>query len=212
MRVNYSYKLILLIVFAITFSCYVYAQENFRFGVTGGILSSTQKYNYNGTSDTENSKTGFDFGFMLEGPINRSLMLDMGLCFAIKGYSYNTEPSQSRILENFSYMEMPLYLACNLAISKNKLAVVPYAGFYFGFLIEAQNSIDSRDYDFAEEYFNTFDSGFKLGAAIDIGKNMRIGIEKNLGFINLYKTDENSNMNDNKLYNQDTRTLLTFFF
>lgn len=173
-----------------------------RFAFQGGIESTSFIID----GDKRDSKIGFNIGGFLEIPLNRKekLNLNTGLEFTIRGYSYK-DYYQIKVLENYTYIEIPLTLSYRFGIIEDKLALLPYAGFYGGGLIGINNSYDNLPPEYGDNFQN-IDLGLKAGISVEIVRNIQVAVEKNIGLLNLYKESQE------KITNTGTRYCLRFFF
>jgi hypothetical protein len=177
-------------------------QGQVHIAIQGGISKSK----LNDTHYVENNRTGYNIGIYIEPSLNKkkTQYLNTGLVLNLKGDCINEVIKSNYYLKNILYMNIPLTYSYKLNLSRNRLAILPYAGFYGGIVLSANYSW-RKDSDFIEE-LKSCDYGLILGLSVELFNYLQVAIEYNKGLLDIHK------ISDHPYYNEETKLCLRLFF
>lgn len=196
-------KLLFLFGFVFVF-CAINAQENIRFGITGGVDYTTMTKIVDG-----GWKFGYKVGVISDIPIKNRFYFQPSLLFSSKGYKdkewadirdWNGEPIENvSFSQNANFIELPLMFAYKFPSSGYIGKVMIYAGPYIAYGIAGKSKFSNSLLD--ELSFNTFegsellgtedenalklkrfDCGFSVGIAEDFGR-IKVSLQYDQGII-----------------------------
>lgn len=181
----------LLFVVGLILGCIsVQAQENLRWGITGGL--NVSKY----SSEAFDFRPGFHAGVKAElalPQLTEGVYLDMEALFSMKGAKINGSSSRETKLNPF-YLEIPVHIGYKYALN-DRIAVFGNFGPYFGTGLFGK--IKEGDYDenlFGSEddrYLKRFDFGLGLKGGIEFNRCFQLSIGYDWGLIDLIDEGEN---------------------
>ena len=139
-----------------------------RFGIKGGINFSTL---YADDADSK-MRTGFNLGMFCKLPLSNIIAVQPELYYTTKGaeITYNTTFVDGTAGFHLNYLEFPVMFVGNITKIFNV-----HAGPYVAFLIngKVKNESNVSLFDFEDNLdtddYNTFETGFALGAGVDLG-------------------------------------------
>ncbi len=137
--------------------------------------------------DIEDTKMrlGIRIGASFSRELSDAVMLNTGLLYSVKGFSYEPEVVNLSTLSiekvdanmSFNYLEIPVNFAFSVADQFSLMA-----GFYSAFLVGVTHTIDGEDMDADTDDFSSIDFGIGLGAdfsitdAISLNAGYQIGL------------------------------------
>ena len=137
--------------------------------------------------DIEDSKMrlGIRLGASFSRELSDAVMLNTGLLYSVKGFSYEIDVVNLSTLAtekvdanmSFNYLEIPVNFAFSVADQFSLMA-----GFYSGFLVGVTHTVDGEDMDADTDDFSSIDFGIGLGAdfsitdAISLNAGYQIGL------------------------------------
>ena len=164
-----------------------FVQAQITFGARGGINFSNMKYDYGGLSMSPKMKPGIQLGVVAEYALSESLFLQPGFLFAQQGMKMDDDDETIKLTLN--YIQIPVNFQFKTEVGGGTILLLqagPYGG--IGVNGKWKYGKDSEDVEFGSGEnadFKTFDFGLGLGAGIEFGGNMQLGIGYNLGLANL---------------------------
>ncbi|MGE5420780.1 MAG: porin family protein [Chloroflexota bacterium] len=145
----------------------IYAQ---RAGVRAGFNLAHSDYSVEGLGITTSNLPRFQAGLVGEIPVWKSLYLNSGINYTIKGVSLSFLGSEIEF--PISYLEVPLNLVCkyDLGLARVFGLAGPYVG--FGLKAKSMKGSDVNDIEFgsAENQMKRIDYGINLGTGIEFEK------------------------------------------
>lgn len=140
-----------------------------RFGIKGGVNFSNLY-----TNDASKAKMliGFNLGVFGKVPITNRIAVQPELYFTTKGaeVTYNSLFVDGTAVFHLNYMELPLLLVVNITDNFN-LQAGPYGSFMISGIVKNESNINLFNFEqnIKTGDYNRFDTGFAIGAGIDIG-------------------------------------------
>jgi hypothetical protein len=170
-----------LIVFITVHFHTVYAQNNLKFGIKGGVNFA----NIN-LSDIENNKviTGVNFGVFAKLPLSNSFVIQPEMYFTTKGseLTYQTVFVDGTAKFELNYIEIPVMVLFNLGQNFN-FQIGPYASYLVSSKVKNVTNVNFNFEDTLDSGdFNKFDTGIAVGLGFDT-KTIGFGIRYNLGLV-----------------------------
>ena len=188
--------LLLLLLFV---SGFTYLQAQIRLGVFGGahaanVLETNHLPGWDTTTKPfERSRTGFQFGVMLEVPIGHTgLFFQPALSFITKGRIFDknndsltalaTDTIYNKSTLKLTYVEFPLNLTYKIPITRNRNNHLFFsAGPYFSFIYSGNVTTENLTEVPNSEYSNST-SPVTVGKGADTYKTWDIGVDARAGF------------------------------
>jgi hypothetical protein len=171
----------LLLISITHFSTKAQDSNPIRFGVKAGINFSSL---YAKDADDTKMRTGFNVGLFTKLPISNYVAIQPELYYTTKGgeVTYSKSYVDGTAGFHLNYIELPLLFVGNITKTFNV-----HAGPYVAFLIngKVKNESNVSLFDFEDNLntddYNTFETGFALGAGVDLGV-FSFGARYNHGF------------------------------
>ena len=177
-------KLGIVIVLLLGISSTSFAQ--FSWGVKTGVNASTQSEIGN-ICDNNGLKAGFNIGLIAKFNLNDWMALKSGIDYQDKGIKCDLYDLDSELKDNLQYLILPVkaeFSASEKAGFKNGQRVFFATGPYFGYLLNAEETIQEQTTDL--EDLNDFDFGwsFELGMEFPVLKNkaLQVSLNYDMGF------------------------------
>jgi len=157
-------KLSYLIVFML-FTQFVNAQ---KWGIKGGVNFANMTFSVDQFDVSPKSITGFHVGLVSDFLIQRSLHLNTGLLYSLKGTKGEMEGVSGTIKIN--YLEIPINLAYKFPINESSDFFIQ-AGPYLGYALSGKQKGggETSDIEFGKGNWKRFDFGFGFGAGVEFG-------------------------------------------
>jgi hypothetical protein len=191
------------------------------FGVKGGLsLAKMLMENSNRTYSSEILKRpGFQFGPIVDLPLDNVVSFETGLLLTGKGFRYSTRrnpgmyESDAILNTNLLYLDIPLTLKITIDLDDSKLFGVfgPYVGVGLKGTVKCNGdcSQDEENIEFgSEEDLKRIDTGINIGAGVEISP-FQIGATYSLGLANL---STNTNDRSEKVKNRVWLVTVTLRF
>ncbi len=154
--------------------CFVFAQtiiaQQTRFGARGNLLISSFRVLQGTANGNFSSYTGFSGGFFVDFPVSHSIHLQPAVEFAMKG-----SVSPDLLKYSISYLEVPINVFWKGDLGNGKLYCG--AGPYFAYALGGSVSRNGEEQSL--KFGGTANDDFE---ALDIGMNMHVGYEFDMGF------------------------------
>lgn len=184
------------------------ADQGITWGIRGGLNLSNMKISDGSSSESADSKPGFNIGVSVDIPLLQSLYLQSGLYYTTKGYKhseeYDREKDEVKVISQ--YLELPVMASYRYNFNETAQLQVNF-GPYFAYGIggkakesyEYNGDKDEDKYDLfgKEGILNRFDAGLGIGAGITLSKFF-IGINYQFGLANIAKDAPNDYSIKNK--------------
>ena len=186
------------------------AHAQITFGARGGINFSNMKMESEGISISPKMKPGVQLGVVAEYALSESLFLQPGFLFAQQGMKMDADGETAKVTLN--YIQIPVNFQFKTEVSGGTILLLqagPYGG--IGINGKWKYGKESEDVEFGNgdnADFKTFDFGLGLGAGIEFGGNMQLGIGYNLGLANL----DTSGSSKYSVKNNGLAFTFTYFF
>ena len=140
---------------------------------------------YGDDIEDANTRLGIRVGTNFSRELSDAVMLNTGVLYSVKGFSYDLETINLQTLAtekvdanmSFNYLEIPVNLAFSVADQFSLMA-----GFYSAFLVGVTHTVDGEDVDADTDDFSSIDFGIGLGAdfsitdAISLNAGYQIGL------------------------------------
>ena len=187
-------------------SLFIVSISNVKGQVHIAIQGGISKAKLNDTHYVENERTGYNIGIYIEPSLNKkeTQYLNTGLELNLKGDCINEVIRSNYYLKNILYMNIPLTYSYKFNLSKNKLAILPFAGCYGGVVLSANYSW-RKESDFIEE-LKSCDYGLILGLSVELFNYLQVAVEYNKGLLDIHK------ISDDPYFNKETKLCLRLFF
>jgi hypothetical protein len=177
-------KILTIVIILMLLGIEINAQNNFRFGITGGMNVSNFRfkpasiYNYN-------SKAGIMIGVVGDYSLSSCITLESNLLLSQKGYNYKIENTSIDV--NLYYVELPVMIKYNYLRSES-IGLDLSAGFY-GALKVAEN-FSSDTYKINQgKIFSVPDFGLVIGTGVSLNENsIKLNLQYRVGLANIYNT------------------------
>jgi len=180
------------IILILTTSLYsTTAQTKFGVKLSGGINTLSVSGDLENLTDFSRSDLGFQVGFLIEIPLEHSIVFAPELLFATKGdyFSYDDYNYSFYSEINLSYLQLPMM---------TRIMIIDYFGLEFG--PYAAVLFDATEKDKIEEYgsITTFDGsikselkdmdyGFNVGAIYTSQTGLFVNMRLSLGIKDIYE-------------------------
>jgi len=199
-------KLGMVIVLLLGISSTSFAQ--FNWGVKAGLNASTQS-EIGKITDDNGLKAGFNFGVIARYQMNDWMALKSGIDYQGKGLKCDLKDSDSELRDNLQYLILPVkaeFSASEKAGFKNGQRLFFATGPYFGYLLDAEETIQEQTTDL--EDLNDFDFGwsFEIGMEFPVLKNKALQVSMN------YDMGISEISNDSDIQNKSASLNLGFLF
>lgn len=158
------------------------AQTPTRFGIVGGLQSSTIRFSSSGVNLNTSGKFGIHLGGVAEVPLTEQIMLRPQLLYSMKGGTINGNTA------SFSYIELPVHAVYKIETGNGKVfgGLGPYFGFQAGATDEEGDKITE---------FNGIDVGLSLLGGYELTeKKLAFNLFYNSGLANIYKSSSSSSV------------------
>jgi hypothetical protein len=163
-------KIVFTVLSVLSFFAQVQAQNPARFGVVGGIQSSTIR----GQTLSSDGKFGFNLGGVAELSLSDKFLIRPQLLYSSKGGVYQ------RYRDTYSYIEIPVHAVYKAEVGQGKL--FGGVGPYFAFLASATNSIGLN-----LEEVKGFDAGLSLMGGYELTEQkLSFNLFYNTGLTSIY--------------------------
>lgn len=153
---------------------------NSKFGVKLGLNVSNL---YVKDVSSENTKLGFQVGFLAKTPVSTGFSIQTELIYSLKGaqLEYDNLFAKGKASFNLHYIELPILAVFNIGKNFN-LHIGPYVSYLAG--VNVKNKTENGSYDFNKEInknnFESFDYGLAGGVGLD-ADNFGFGVRYNYG-------------------------------
>ncbi|MCQ2207544.1 MAG: PorT family protein [Paludibacteraceae bacterium] len=192
------------------------AQDEFMWGLTGGLNVSGFSGDYRSESFNHGTKAGFNIGLKAEYEIAEPFFIEGAFALSGKGFSlgYSKEalndPNLGDVLVanrieldsknkvDLWYLHIPFNFGYKFEIN-DYLAVAPKVGVYIDLGLWGSDSYDNNpftDYDnwkdniyFENNVFNRFDFGFGFGANFWAAQHFELSTGYEMGMVKAYKAE-----------------------
>ena len=176
---HFLHRTILMFMLLLASSTFSFAQ--FEWGIKFGANASTQA-GIGNICDNNELKAGLNFGVIGRYQFNDWMALKSGIDFQQKGLKCNSKADNSEIKNNLNYLVLPLkaeFSASEKAGFKNGQRLFFATGPYFGYLLDATETIQEQTRDL--ENLNEFDFGwsFELGMEFPVFEKKAIQVSLN---------------------------------
>jgi len=155
--------------------------------------------------DIEDSKMrlGIRLGASFSRELSDAVMLNTGLLYSVKGFSYEIDVVNLSTLAtekvdanmSFNYLEIPVNFAFSVADQFSLMA-----GFYSAFLVGVTHTIDGEDMDADTDDFSSLDFGIGLGADFSITDAISLNAGYQIGLAELDEDGDVDAKNANILF------------
>tara|TARA_B100001287_G_scaffold143645_1_gene120700 strand:- start:466 stop:1071 length:606 start_codon:yes stop_codon:yes gene_type:complete len=155
--------------------------------------------------DIEDSKMrlGIRLGASFSRELSDAVMLNTGLLYSVKGFSYEIDVVNLSTLAtekvdanmSFNYLEIPVNFAFSVADQFSLMA-----GFYSAFLVGVTHTIDGEDMDADTDDFSSIDFGIGLGADFSITDAISLNAGYQIGLAELDEDGDVDAKNANILF------------
>ena len=155
--------------------------------------------------DIEDSKMrlGIRLGASFSRELSDAVMLNTGLLYSVKGFSYEIDVVNLSTLAtekvdanmSFNYLEIPVNLAFSVADQFSLMA-----GFYSAFLVGITYTVDGEDVDVDTDDFSSIDFGIGLGADFSITDAISLNAGYQIGLAELDEDGDVDAKNANILF------------
>ncbi len=184
----FSILLVATISFSISFSSY--AQSTTSFGIKGGVNIA----NFRGDDVKDfDSRTGFNFGLLLNYSVAESVGLSLEADYASMGATYEGSVlgvQTGEYTTKLDYLRTTLLFNYYMGSSEMNIRPELFAGPYLGFLLGADSKYEDGDYNDVKDAYKGTDFGLAFGAGlhVKVGEKMWLvpDIRYNLGLANIY--------------------------
>jgi len=164
-------------------------------------------------------RPGFQFGPIVDLPMDKVVSFETGLLLTGKGFRYSTRrnpgmyESDAILNTNLLYLDIPLTLKITIDLDDSKLFSVfgPYVGVGLKSTVKCNGdcSKGKEDIEFgSEEDLKRIDTGINMGAGVEITP-FQIGVTYSLGLANL---STNTNDRSEKVKNRVWLVTVTLRF
>ncbi|WP_166962086.1 porin family protein [Yeosuana marina] len=186
-------KKLILVISIVLLSVKISAQENFRFGIKGGVnFSSLNNINYNGYKKI---KTGINFGLLAEISLNDKFSIQPEILYSTQGVKTDLnlnaiaypgpgpiyQPYTEKGKYIFNYIQIPI-LAKVYLIKKLSFEIGPS----FNFLTKSEQKSKSQTY---RNIGKDFEFSGTLGFSYEISKKLFVSYRFLKGFSNAFHYD-----------------------
>ena len=155
--------------------------------------------------DIEDSKMrlGIRLGAAFSRELSDAVMLNTGLLYSVKGFSYEMDVVNLSTLTtekvdanmSFNYLEIPVNFAFSVADQFSLMA-----GFYSAFLVGVTHTVDGEDMDADTDDFSSIDFGIGLGADFSITDAISLNAGYQIGLVELDEDGDIDAKNANILF------------
>lgn len=172
-------KLLMGVVLFLGISTSSFAQ--FDWGVKLGANASTMS-EIGDICDDNGLKAGFNVGVIAKYQLNDWVALKSGIDYQVKGLKCDLKDQDSELKDNLQYLILPVkaeFSASEKAGFKNGQRLFLATGPYFGYLLNAEETIKDQTKDLDD--LNDFDFGwsFELGMEFPVLKNKALQVSLN---------------------------------
>ena len=178
-------KSILLIGIALLSMSGLSAQEYVKFGIKGGINSSTFSGDGFGDFDNPNSRTSFNLGLLAEIPVSDKFSVQPEVLYSGQGYDIASRNDANDVEYQLDYINVPI-LAKYYLIEGLSIEAGPQIGFLVNSEIDSNPSGDSGDISLDEDQFNKVDISLGLGASYKFRGGFFVNARYNYGLSDVY--------------------------
>ena len=199
----------------------VNAQENFKFGIVGGLNVSTIRQGGEAAelaNSLYKSKVGYHVGVRTEFGLSKAvngLYLDASALLSVKGVKAEF---LGTVTHNAAYLEIPIHAGYKYAITDN-FSVFGSFGPYVGFGLFGKTKASFLDETISYDTFKgedsiikRFDWGLGLNAGVEINNKIRVGVGYDLGLANISKPIEGEDADDAPLRNRNFTVSVAYMF
>jgi opacity protein-like surface antigen len=178
-------KSILLIGIALLSMGGLSAQEYVKFGVKGGVNSSTFSGDGFGDFDNPNSRTSFNLGLLAEIPVSDKFSIQPEVLYSGQGYDIASRNNTNDVEYQLDYINVPV-LAKFYLVEGLSLEAGPQVGFLVNSEIDSNPSQDIGDVPLNEDQFNKVDLSLGLGASYKFRGGFFVNARYNYGLSDVY--------------------------
>ncbi|MDR1459126.1 MAG: PorT family protein [Bacteroidales bacterium] len=183
-----------------------YDEEGAHLAIHAGFSTASVSAKIKGNPVSVESRTGYNMMLYLTGNVWESPWTFNWGIIGVSSLGWQ----MNGIQQNLYYLPMSLGTSyqINLPIEFLPLSILPSAGLQWGFLVDS-NDDAGINYD---TDLNKFDIGPSLGAALRIDNTLELGMQYDMGLINVFKQKDKSNRTDWKFYNRNLQFFTRMFF
>jgi hypothetical protein len=160
-----------------------------RIAIQGGLNTATVTTNDAGGKF--GSRLGYNAMIYVE-TMSKNWSVNVGLGYSLRGFSTNNpayvsfyDESKERYYCNLHNMILPLTVSYRVNIVKNKLALVPAAGFYGSMIFFPHETDDPK-----EKTKLGGDFGLRGELGLEIFRHIQIGADYDFGLLNISKQED----------------------
>ena len=160
------------------------ANAQMKFDVKAGLNLANQKYTYEGSSVSPDSKIGIHLGAIGEMDFSENFTFQPGLLFSMKG----CKASDEKLALN--YIDIPLNFLYK--VDAGDMKIFGQAGPYLGYALSGK--VEDEDIEFGSEdgQMKRLDYGIGIGAGVQFG-NIQASLSYNFGLNNLISGGDSDN-------------------
>ncbi|MCM1078364.1 MAG: PorT family protein [Bacteroidales bacterium] len=171
------------------------------FGIRAGVNFASMSFSYDGGNFSPNGNTGFHAGVAVDFPLMKSLYVQSGLYYSVKGAKIGESDQEIKLSP--AYLELPVLASYRYDFS-NAAQLQFNVGPYFAYGVGGSAKAGDEKIDFfgGEDDDDTmgckrFDMGLQVGAGVTLWRHYYVGVAYEFGFVDMGRGEDGSVKNKN---------------